>query len=395
MGNKKIKISLDFEIIWKSIHGNLTDNEQYLLDKWLEEDHENRVYYAKAKEHLEHNKIKLVKADVPALRKALAIRKEPSLRKKLGLALFISVAASLILVFSFISFFNETDDKLFHLEEAKQTPIYPEPGKRQAVLHLGGGEKILLGEQSTSKQKIDGKFKKFLNLNKESIEYKKGDFNSDNQPSNQHLLEVQTGGEFMLILSDGTKVWINSESTLKYPANFGTESRVVELSGEAYFEVAHENNRPFQVITGNQTIRVLGTSFNVTSYPNEETTSTLLKGKIQIETDKNDTAILFPGNQAIYHPKKQELFQKQVNVEHFIAWKNGLFYFKDQPLDHIMEVLSRWYSIEVVYKNPEKKNIRFTGTLKRYSSFKEVIKLIEMTGDVKFYLSSNNKVIIE
>ncbi len=388
MKNKKIIKSIDFEVIWKAVHGNIEEDEKILLDIWLEEDEKNRTYFQKAKEHFSANEFDIVEADLKHLRKSIASENNLPKRKYKKRALFISVAASLLLILSFISVFTDIDDKLFHLEDAKPIASYPEPGKQQAILHLGGGEKLLLGKNSKDKEaeRIDN----VSILKKESLEYK----NSSSSASKQHELEVQTGGEFMLVLSDGTKVWINSESRLKYPASFSAEKRVVELSGEAYFEVAHDSNRPFEVITENQTIRVLGTSFNVTGYPKEKITSTLLEGKIQIETAKNKTAFLSPGDQAIYDPQNQELHKKQVNVEHSIAWKNGLFYFKDEQLEHIMEVIARWYKIEVVYKNPQKKKIRFTGTLKRYSSFKEVIDLIEMTGDIKFSVS-NNKVIIE
>ncbi|WP_296619179.1 FecR domain-containing protein [Marivirga sp.] len=391
MKNKNSGKSLDFEIIWKAVHGNMEEDEKILLNEWLEQNQRNRVYFQKVKEHFAGNELELVEADLKHLRNSLASRRKSPKSSNKKKTLFISVAASVILILSFISIFTKREDKLFELEHAKPIVSYPEPGKQQAILHLGGGEKLLLGEKSSSNDKEAEKIDNFLNLKKESLEYKK----SSSSASKQHELEVQTGGEFMLVLSDGTKVWINSESRLKYPASFGTDKRVVELSGEAYFEVAHDASRPFEVVTGNQTIRVLGTSFNVTGYPKEETISTLLEGKIQIETSKNKTAVLSPGDQAIYHPQNQKLHKKQVNVEHSIAWKNGLFYFKDKQLEHIMEVLARWYKIEVEYKNPQKRKIRFTGTLKRYSSFKEVINLIEMTGDVKFSISNNNKVIIE
>ena len=197
-------------------------------------------------------------------------------------------------------------------------------------------------------------------------------------------------------MSDGTKVWLNAETTLKYPVQFVGAERNVELTGEAYFEVAHNESKPFHVVSGGQSIEVLGTEFNISAYKDDlNIVTTLVKGKVSVyETyTKNKNQLLKPNGQTTMNRRSGEITSKVVDPKNFIAWKSGAFYFQDKTFDGMMKVLSRWYDINVFYDNEAVREIKFTGRFKRYDDFETVKNLIEKTDEVKFELNGKTVVI--
>ena len=195
-------------------------------------------------------------------------------------------------------------------------------------------------------------------------------------------LEVPIGGECYIVLDDGTGVWVNAGSKLTYPVKFVGAERVVELEGEAYFEVT-PGNKPFIVRSTYGNVYVHGTSFNVKSYKEEEKTyTTLVSGKVSC-TYENQEIELQPGEQAITS-KHEAMEKRKVNVAEYIGWKDGLYIFKRRSLGSIMNELARWYDIEVVYKDEGLKNILFTGNLKRYDTINTFMKIIKRSGDINY-----------
>jgi ferric-dicitrate binding protein FerR (iron transport regulator) len=187
-------------------------------------------------------------------------------------------------------------------------------------------------------------------------------------------------------------VWLNAESQIKYPVVFLGDIRRVELTGEAFFEVAPNKNKPFQVISGDQTIEVLGTSFNVSSYNDDiEVVTTLLEGKVKINQTFGDkkSILLSPNEQSILNKENGSIENIKVDPNHFIAWKSGKFYFKQEKLKDITKVLSRWYDVEIFFANSVAENIRFTGRFKRYENFDHVRSIIELTEEVTFIKKGN------
>jgi ferric-dicitrate binding protein FerR (iron transport regulator) len=184
-------------------------------------------------------------------------------------------------------------------------------------------------------------------------------------------------------LADGTIVWLNSDSKLRYPVDFNTDERRVFLSGEAYFEVAHNANKPFIVDVEDSKIKVLGTSFNVRAYDIEnKVVATLVTGSVKMNTKSKNQVIMFPGEQCVVN-EKGDLDKRKVDVSLFTSWKDGRLKFKHQTLEEIMNTLYRWYDIEVVYENISVKDIYYSGNVKRYDDFENVIKLLEMAGTIK------------
>jgi transmembrane sensor len=194
-----------------------------------------------------------------------------------------------------------------------------------------------------------------------------------------NTIETPRGGQYQIRLPDGSKVWLNAASKLIYPVSFnGRGQRVVELSGEAYFEIFKNKLQPFVVKSKNQEVTVLGTHFNVNSYTDEGSVkTTLLEGSVKVNQD-----ILKPGEQSNLVDGKITI--KDVDVSLAIAWKNGLFAYKNAPLETVMQQIARWYDVDIVYTNPQTKLQTFSGTVSRYDNVSKILKAIEYTGSVKF-----------
>lgn len=202
-------------------------------------------------------------------------------------------------------------------------------------------------------------------------------------------LTTPKGGTYQITLPDGSSVWLNANSTLKYPSRFDGNERVVELEGEAYFDVSHQASLvPFLVKTDKQTVEVLGTEFNVSAYSDDpETQTTLVEGRVRVATTADHRPhILAPGQQAVTLGKDIET--KEVDIEPYIAWKNGHFLFDNTPLSTIADQLAKWYDIRVVFKDPVQSE-RFYGMIDRGKNLSQVLKMLEKTQTVRFKLQTN------
>lgn len=198
-----------------------------------------------------------------------------------------------------------------------------------------------------------------------------------------NTLTVPKGGEFRLILADGSKIWINSASVLKYPVSFiGQKKREIYLSGEAYFEIAHDTQHPFIVRNERQITKVLGTHFNINAYPENATIkTTLLQGRVQVNSliDK-DSCILLPGTQSIL---EKTIKLHDVNAENETDWKDGYFIFNKESLNDILNRLARWYNVDIVFKN-DLRNIQLDGIISRNTILSDVLTMLSTTKKVHF-----------
>ena len=198
-----------------------------------------------------------------------------------------------------------------------------------------------------------------------------------------HTLEVPRGCEFQVLLADGTRVWLNAETRLRYPVTFAGTERRVELTGEAYFEVSKDATRPFIVRANGVDVRVLGTSFNVAAY-GAEVVTTLVEGRVAVEAG-SERVTLEPDRQAVWDGKQMEV--RQVDASNYGLWRKGIFYFEDRRLEEILDALARWYGVEVFYVNPETKDMRFTVEIKRYENIDAILRRIAQTERVHFGVS--------
>lgn len=252
------------------------------------------------------------------------------------------------------------------------------PGTTKAELILAGGERVWLGENN-----IDSIFEESgvqIYSTGKCLNYAGGD-NSDEIQYN--ILRVPRGGEYTVTLQDGTVVYLNSASELRYPIQFVGKERKVFFNGEGYFQVAKNGDCPFIVDVNGAEIEVLGTSFNVCAYEEEgKTATTLVEGTVCFAT-KGKHVILEPGEQGILNAAGN-LIKQEVDVYPYIAWKEGQFVFRKRTLDEVMRIVARWYDVQVVFESDELKYISFSGNIKRYDDFGQVVRMLEMTGGLEF-----------
>jgi transmembrane sensor len=292
----------------------------------------------------------------------------------------IAIAASIIVAFS--------TGLIFWLNSGKPTPdnILSQdirPGKNIATLTLSSGKKIILSDT------IRGEFAKEAGvvISKTSdgqLIYETKDHRLSGAEK-MNTLSTSNGQTYRLRLPDGSLVWLNAASSIKYPASFiSSKSRKVELDGEAYFEITKDKNHPFIVKTREQQVKVLGTHFNINSYRDDpRVKTTLLEGKVSVSNaSSNRTRVLSPGDQSIL--TGPDLRVVQIDTAEAIAWKNGEFMFSDQPLGDIMKSLSRWYNVEVIYKDERLKEELFGGAVSRFDDISKVLKVLQLTGHVHF-----------
>ncbi len=303
--------------------------------------------------------------------------------KKRKPAMLMAAAAVLALVFAGTwAYFNTSDSekpgtKNIVKTEHKQTIM---PGSDKAKLTLSDGTVIVLDSTSNGTLALQGN-SKVIKLNDQVV------YNKNNQQAGTAIettyntLSTPRGGQYMLTLEDGTKVWLNAASSIKYPSAFGDGDRTVELTGEAYFEVAKDTDHPFRVQVNGVAVNVLGTHFNVMAYDNEEATAiTLLEGAVNVTKDK-DKVSLRPGQQALLKTGGALKVINNVNLEEAIAWKNGYFQLDHTTLAVLMRQVERWYNVDVMYEG-KIPNRQFGGKIPRKSDIKDVIKIL---GESKVY----------
>ncbi|WP_367864545.1 FecR family protein [Pedobacter sp. WC2423] len=199
-----------------------------------------------------------------------------------------------------------------------------------------------------------------------------------------NTLSTLRGQNYEVRLPDGTKVMLNAASSLKYPSSFlGALSRKVELTGEAYFEVAKDKAHPFVVYSKGQTVEVLGTHFNISAYPDDNLSkTTLLEGSVKINNQ-----LLKPSQQFIRSSTAEQIVA--VNPDEAVAWTQGYFMFNDEPLENILSRIARWYNVEIIYKNQEIKQKKFLGTITKYDQLSKTLRLLAKTKDVSFEITGN------
>lgn len=292
--------------------------------------------------------------------------------------IIVGIAAVFIVVLGTVLLLNER-------QEMKDVDIPVNnnqiaPGKHQAILRLTDGSMMPVGQDSIQIQEKNGTQIKYANG---KISYRSTDKVVE---SVYNELIVPLAGECYLILDDGTKIWINSDSKLIYPVKFLGDERKVKLEGEAYFDVA-KNGKPFIVNTVLGDIRVLGTEFGVKAYREEEQLiATLVEGKISFSGTQ--TVELNRGEQLVVL-KDGRMTRQAVEVEEFVGWKDNLFVFRNQRLEDIMRELTRWYNIKVFYQQPYLKDIEFTGNLKRYDNVNVFMELLKSTNELNYSIQGN------
>ena len=263
-----------------------------------------------------------------------------------------------------------TEDKFEHLKNDVA------PGGDKAVLTLGDGSQIVLDSIQNGTLSQQGNVK-VIKLNNGQLKYN----TATGHPAEvlYNTLSTPKGGQYKIILSDATEVWLNAASSIRYPTSFAGKERRVEITGEAYFEVAENAAIPFKVETRGMEIEVLGTHFNVNTYEDEQAIrTTLLEGSVKL-TKQDATAIMKPGQQIQFTKAGEMKMINNADLEEAIAWKNGVFQFNNASIDVVLRQLTRWYDIEVEFQG-KPSALRFDGEVSRNSNLSQVLQILNYSG---------------
>jgi transmembrane sensor len=269
------------------------------------------------------------------------------------------------------------------------------PGSNKATLTLANGTVIALDDKKsgTLAKQLHVQISKTDKgeLVYSSIPVNNGDVTTANQ---FNTLQTPRGGIYQIKLPDGTRVWLNSSSSLRYPVTFSGTERKVDLEGEAYFEVAHNADMPFKVVSKTQTVEVLGTHFNINAYADEDySKTTLLEGSVRVTIPTTTKpAILVPGQQSIAKPSGIKV--RKADGDNIVSWKNGLFQFDNDEIHSIMKKICRWYDVEVEYEKGIE-NMRFGGTVSRYANIDQVLNKLELTNTIHFKIDGRRIMVMK
>lgn len=390
-------------LLSRHVRDGLTAAEQCELDSWSDEKPENKQLIEEFLNE-DYRKSILDKWIPDAAESSLQnIKYKMGQVKRYSLWWRIAVAASILLIAGsglwLYEFRQDQYDNAVSLGLTKSNDIAP--GRNTATLTLSDGRKVVLSDASNGKlaeqagvvisKTADGK-----------VVYK-AEIATANQKINYNILSTAKGETYQIDLPDGTKVWLNAASTLKFPSTFANSAnRKVELSGEAYFDVAKDKAHPFLVVTAKQQVEVLGTHFNINSYGDEETTkTTLLEGSVHVallntpiingRNAKNINQLL-PGQQSVLTDETFKIIP--ANLDETMAWKNGYFKFNDESLESIMRKLARWYDVDVAYEG-KFENEGFSGKISRSRNISKVLKILESTKIVHFKIEGRRVTVIK
>lgn len=314
-------------------------------------------------------------------------------RKGRRLMLRWSVAAAVVLsvgLFAGQMIFREVQDGQ---EKTILAGNVIQPGMSKAILVTADGRKVALEQDKPVDIRLNEKMR--VATVGEGIVYEGSGTGQAKEEYNTLMTPI--GGEYALTLSDGTKVYLNAASGLKYPVEFAQGKRVVDLTGEAYFEVQKDSVRPFIVRVNGAEVRVLGTSFNINAYGDDgRMYTTLVSGSIHFSSKKSGRQeVMTPGTQSVMSLKTGEVELREVDVEPYIAWRKGRFVFRSITLDLLMRQLQRWYDFEVFYQNKELQDYEFRGVLSRDMELDKVLSAISATTNVGFNVQGKVVTIIK
>lgn len=380
---KKENIHIDWEVISKGLRDDLLPGEREELEAWLAASSEHRAFYEQVRRggmtdpEVGLDRGVLVSKKQEMMRK---IREMAAREKKRRQLRFVRYAAAVLLPFVFVLIiWKSMESEKANLMVAERV----QPGSGRAILELNDGRTYFLDTTRTIETGMDGNLVK---AEKKSLVYEKQV--SDELVYNK--VSVPRAGEYDLTLSDGTRVWLNSDSEIRYPVAFGRDRRVVYLSGEAYFEVEKDTDRPFLVIVNGMEVKVYGTAFNVNTHLAGVVQTTLVHGKVGIRVLSTDVeTVLKPNQMAEFNVKDKDVVVKDVDTYYYTAWKSGEFVFENETVEHIMDRLCTWYDMEVFYADRDVKTKRFTGVITRFTDVADVLHLIGETATVHFNIRGN------
>lgn len=373
------------------LNGNLTAAEKAELDDFLK-DPVNRETFVSAVSHLtgeEEEQAAFDESLEPVLSRVLDVDRTPATKIVRFRFPYRRVAAIVVLAAGIAGYFywsHKAPQKHELAGNEQATPEEVMPGSNKATLILEDGTAVPL--DSTGSQTIK--------QGNTVVQRNNGQLLYSGRPVAAKLvyniLATPKGGQYQVVLPDGTKVWLNAASRLKYPVAFTGSDRLVELEGEAYFETTKDAHKPFIVKAGDLKVQVLGTSFDIMAYKDEKHThTTLISGAVKVASEK-ESKLLQPGQQAVMNTNAGNIGVNTVNTDEVIAWKNGYFSFRDADIAAVMRQLERWYDITVSYPSGIPKGT-FSGEMGRGLTLSEALKILEQT-NVNFKIQEGRHIVI-
>lgn len=380
-----------YELISGKLDDCLSPMEETELSDWLAEDVKHEKIYAEIKKI--RDQVKLLHRDFTPDTENVLKRVKRGRGRSIGFRYWWKYAALFILPLG-VALILWQGMKNESVEVHRQFSAVSRPGGERAILKLYDGKTIML--DSTMKSSLiahEANVRIEMDSN-HLLRYSSHDsIEMANDNKNNELI-IPKGGEYQVVLADGTKVWLNSASRLIYPQSFMGKERRVVLSGEAFFDVAHDAERPFIVETSRMNVKVLGTRFNVNDYDdNEEVSTTLVNGSVEIFSGGQQAFRLVPGEQA--YGKENELEKREVNVRLYTSWIDGKFLFNNTELEEIAKQISRWYDVEIFFSSENVKKVRFTGAIVKFKPLDDLVRMIESTSQVRFSVKGKTIVISE
>ena len=388
------------EIILKIRFGTATEDEKQQVENWVAEKEEHRLLYEKIVSGKSIAEYLKKEGDVKAVTdiKAVSARvreriqeKEMGKRRVLRKWYAVTGAACLIGIILGGVFLNHEDRESVALVENNPEQVVNE----KVMLVLSDGQTIGLAHQGTDSIYI-GQATIIKKENQLAYQRRQDTLGTRVEEERNRIITT-VGGDYCFILSDGTKVWLNAESELDFPVDFVGKERVVRLKGEAYFEVKPDAAHPFIVETRGVRTRVLGTSFNIKAYDNEESIfTTLLTGKVKVSAigEENESVVLTPGMQSEWQENGQKMSVKKVNAENFTAWRQGAFMFDNENIMVVTRVLERWYGLKFIY-NENVHEHTFSGRLSKDEPLESILETLTFTGGPQFKIEKDGVYIIE
>ena len=362
----------------KALGLTLSEQEESELTAWLEASDENQRIFEQVKTFQDADKMLRLERDGYARQMAkrvmrqLAVSGQRRVRHDLWKWMGGVAAAVAIIVCAVVWSLPEAEELPFARQEGQIVP-----GKVEAVLTFANGEKLHITD--TTSEEV---WKERLLVVDSACEGKA--FVEEGQAVTYNVLAVPAGGEFFYVLPDSTRVWINSDSELRFPTNFVDGVRRVELRGEAFFDVAHDRRSPFVVTLSGGDITVYGTRFNVTDYKETGLSAVLVEGSIGFRSLQGDTVRLIPSERMVYGGDETGISVEKVDTELYTAWIDHRFVFRGQTLEEIMSTLARWYDFDIVFADEEARTIRLSGRLNRYDDIRVLLRTYEEVAGVHF-----------
>jgi transmembrane sensor len=310
--------------------------------------------------------------------------------------IWLVAASILLIVFAAGSFYlaNQTSEKETAKAEVGKSKVENDvpPGGNKAVLTLANGATIILDSAKNGALTQLGNIK-IMKLEDGQLAYQV--IHAEAQKAVQYnTISTPPGGQYQVMLADGSKVWLNAASSITFPTAFTGDSRKVEITGEAYCEIAHNAQMPFSIKVNNVTVQVLGTRFNVNAYDDEDRVSTtLLEGSVKV-SNAMESKVISPGDQASVNNNSGSIMvKKKVDVDQVIAWKNGYFQFNDAAIQDIMRQISRWYNVKIIYKGSIPSG-HYVGKPSRNLNLSQILKVIEYSG-IKLEIKGDTVIVSE